>query len=84
MFYTANKKIFGADEAKRLLQDAVHGVEVIIEELDKEITYNPERILGLKMSPGLLMQVATFIFGLFVAMVQYHRQKTEEQDSYLD
>jgi len=41
MFYTANKEIYGADEAKRLLSDAVHGVEVIIEELDKEITYNP-------------------------------------------
>jgi len=42
---------------------------VIIEELDKEITYNPQRVLGIKMSPALLMQVTTFLFGLFATMV---------------
>jgi len=68
IFYTANKAIYGDQVAKELLEEAVQGIEVIIEELDKDITYKPARILGVKMSPQLLGSVATFCFGLLFSM----------------
>jgi len=68
-YYTAYMRVYGQKAASKILLEAIAGVEVVIDALEKDITFNPVRLLGIKMSPGLLYSFAAFIISTLLAMI---------------
>ena len=68
-YFQTYQEIYGDEAAQELLAKSLESVQFVIDALDKELTFAPQTMLGVVLSPELVSTIGFFLGSILLGII---------------